>query len=139
MDRSIFNKTEWDLLRAAPFNVQLLVSQADGDRELDEIEPILEILMGYKGDSLIEDLFTDAIEAVEEDRLNKDSREALDELEAAIKIITNSFEKNLINLQTKEEFLTQLLNIAEDTATADIEGLEPQEESIIKLIKSKIK
>ena len=139
MDRSIFNKTEWDLLRAAPFNVQLLVSQADGDRELDEIEPILEILMGYKGDSLIEDLFTDAIEAVEEDRLNKDSREALDELEAAIKIITNSFETNLINLQTKEEFLTQLLNIAEDTATADIEGLEPQEESIIKLIKSKIK
>ena len=139
MDRSIFNKTEWDLLRAAPFNVQLLVSQADGDRELDEVEPILEILMGYKGDSLIEDLFTDAIEAVEEDRLNKDSREALDELEAAIKIITNSFEKNLINLQTKEEFLTQLLNIAEDTATADIEGLEPQEESIIKLIKSKIK
>jgi len=139
MDRSIFNKTEWDLLRAAPFNVQLLVSQADGDRELDEIEPIVEILMVYKGDSLIEDLFTDAIEAVEEDRLNKDSREALDELEAAIKIITNSFEKNLINLQTKEEFLTQLLNIAEDTATADIEGLEPQEESIIKLIKSKIK
>ena len=139
MDRSIFNKTEWDLLRAAPFNVQLLVSQADGDRELDEIEPILEILMGYKGDSLIEDLFTDAIEAVEEDRLNKDSREALDELEAAIKIITNSFEKNLINLQTKEEFLTQLLNIAEDTATADIEGLEQEEESIIKLIKSKIK
>ena len=139
MDRSIFNKTEWDLLRAAPFNVQLLVSQADGDRELDEIEPILEILMGYKGDSLIEDLFTDAIEAVEEDRLNKDSREALDELEAAIKIITNSFETNLINLQTKEEFLTQLLNIAEDTATADIEGIEPQEESIIKLIKSKIK
>ena len=39
--RSYFTSEEWDLLRAAPFNVQVLVSQADNDRELDEIGPLL--------------------------------------------------------------------------------------------------
>ena len=67
MDRSIFTNDEWNSLRAAPFNVQYLVSQSDGDRELEEIHPLLEILMSYKGDPLLEDLFKDTFEATEED------------------------------------------------------------------------
>ena len=53
MDRSIFTNDEWNSLRAAPFNVQYLVSQSDGDRELEEIHPLLEILMSYKGRSFV--------------------------------------------------------------------------------------
>ena len=50
--RILFTSQEWDLLRAAPFNVQVLVSQADDVRELDEIGPLLDILMSYEGDPL---------------------------------------------------------------------------------------
>lgn len=138
MDRSIFTQKEWELLRAAPFNVQMLVSQADGERELEEIFPLVEILMSYKGDVLIEDIFKDTVEAVEEDRLDKNPREALDDIEKAIELINVSCEKKLILEETKNIFFHQLIRIAEQTANVDSQGIEPQELSIINLIKSKI-
>jgi hypothetical protein len=107
MDRSVFTNEEWNVLRAAPFNVQFLVSQSDGDRELEEIHPLLEILMSYEGDPLLEDLFKAA-------------------------------ETNIIDISTVVEFKKLLISIAEQTAQIDLEGLEEQEESVIRLLKNKL-
>ena len=85
--RTFFNKEEWDLLRAAPFNVQVLVSQADQDRELDEIGPLLDILMAYRGDPFIEEVFRDTLEATEESRLEVEPREALNQVSKAVALI----------------------------------------------------
>ena len=84
--RSYFTSEEWDLLRAAPFNVQVLVSQADDDRELDEIGPLLDILMSYSGDVFIEEVFRDTLEATEESRLLKEPIEALEQVLSLIHI-----------------------------------------------------
>ena len=135
--RILFTSQEWDLLRAAPFNVQVLVSQADDVRELDEIGPLLDILMSYEGDSLIQEIFKDTLEATEEDRLIKDHRVALDEVSAAIALIQKNTSDGPLADNTAELFCKELLSIAEQTATADIEGLEQEEESIINLLKSK--
>ena len=138
MDRSIFTNDEWNSLRAAPFNVQYLVSQSDGDRELEEIHPLLEILMSYKGDPLLEDLFKDTFEATEEDRLYIDTRQALDEVVHSVSILDNAVKSDILGSSTLDEFKKLLLAIAEQTAHADPEGLEEQEESIIRLLKNKL-
>ena len=135
--RTFFNKEEWDLLRAAPFNVQVLVSQADQDRELDEIGPLLDILMTYRGDPFIEEVFRDTLEATEESRLEVEPREALDQVSKAVQLIKNNIANSTLGENTLDIFCAQLLNIAEKTATADLEGLEKEEESIINLLKKK--
>ena len=135
--RTFFNKEEWDLLRAAPFNVQVLVSQADQDRELDEIGPLLDILMTYSGDPFVEEVFRDTLEATEESRLLKDPREALDQVSSAVQLIKNNIANSTLSEDTLDTFCGQLLDIAEKTAAADIEGLEAEEDSIINLLKQK--
>ena len=135
--RTFFNKEEWDLLRAAPFNVQVLVSQADQDRELDEIGPLLDILMTYSGDPFVEEVFRDTLEATEESRLGVETREALDQVSQAIQLIKNNIANNTLGEDTLDIFCTQLLDIAEQTAAADLEGLEAEEDSIINLLKQK--
>ena len=135
--RTFFNKEEWDLLRAAPFNVQVLVSQADQDRELDEIGPLLDILMTYSGDPFVEEVFRDTLEATEESRLGVETREALDQVSQAIQLIKNNIANNTLGEDTLDIFCTQLLDIAEKTAAADLEGLEAEEDSIINLLKQK--
>ena len=135
--RTFFNKEEWDLLRAAPFNVQVLVSQADQDRELDEIEPLLDILMTYRGDPFIEEVFRDTLEATEESRLGVETREALDQVSQAVQLIKNNIANNTLAEDTLDIFCAQLLDIAEKTAAADLEGLEAEEDSIINLLKQK--
>ena len=135
--RTFFNKEEWDLLRAAPFNVQVLVSQADQDRELDEIGPLLDILMTYSGDPFVEEVFRDTLEATEESRLLKESREALDQVSSAVQLIKNNIANSTLSEDTLDTFCGQLLDIAEKTAAADIEGLEDEEDSIINLLKQK--
>ena len=135
--RTFFNKEEWDLLRAAPFNVQVLVSQADQDRELDEIGPLLDILMTYRGDPFIEEVFRDTLEATEESRLGVETREALDQVSQAVQLIKNNIANNTLAEDTLDIFCAQLLDIAEKTAAADLEGLEAEEDSIINLLKSK--
>lgn len=138
MDRSVFTNEEWNVLRAAPFNVQFLVSQSDGDRELEEIHPLLEILMSYEGDPLLEDLFKDTMEATEEERLNIDTRVALDEVVNSVAILNKAAETNIIDISTVVEFKKLLISIAEQTAQIDLEGLEEQEESVIRLLKNKL-
>ena len=135
--RTYFSRDEWDLLRAAPFNVQVLVSQSDDVRELDEIGPLLEILMSYKGDPFVEEVFRDTFEATEETRLMQDPRVALDQVSSAIQLIKNNISSNTLGPDTLDIFCAQLLNIAEQTADADIEGLEAEEDSIINLLKQK--
>ena len=135
--RTLFNKEEWDLLRAAPFNVQVLVSQADQDRELDEIGPLLDILMTYSGDPFVEEVFRDTLEATEESRLEVEPREALNQVSKAVQLIKNNIANNTLGEDTFNVFCAQLLDIAEQTAVADIEGLEAEEDSIINLLKSK--
>ena len=135
--RTFFNKEEWDLLRAAPFNVQVLVSQAVQDRELDEIGPLLDILMTYSGDPFVEEVFRDTLEATEESRLGVETREALDQVSQAIQLIKNNIANNTLGEDTLDIFCTQLLDIAEQTAAADLEGLEAEEDSIINLLKQK--
>ena len=135
--RTFFNKEEWDLLRATPFNVQVLVSQADQDRELDEIGPLLDILMTYSGDPFVEEVFRDTLEATEESRLLKDPREALDQVSSAVQLIKNNIANSTLSEDTLDSFCGQLLDIAEKTAAADIEGLEAEEDSIINLLKQK--
>ena len=135
--RTFFNKEEWDLLRAAPFNVQVLVSQADQDRELDEIGPLLDILMTYSGDPFVEEVFRDTLEATEESRLGVETREALDQVSQAIQLIKNNVANNTLGEDTLDIFCAQLLDIAEKTAAADLEGLEAEEDSIINLLKQK--
>ena len=135
--RTFFNKEEWDLLRAAPFNVQVLVSQADQDRELDEIGPLLDILMTYSGDPFVEEVFRDTLEATEESRLLKEPREALDQVSSAVQLIKNNIANSTLSEDTLDSFCGQLLDIAEKTAAADIEGLEAEEDSIINLLKQK--
>ena len=135
--RTFFNKEEWDLLRAAPFNVQVLVSQADQDRELDEIGPLLDILMTYSGDPFVEEVFRDTLEATEESRLEVEPREALNQVSKAVQLIKNNIANNTLGEDTLNVFCAQLLDIAEQTAVADIEGLEAEEDSIINLLKSK--
>ena len=135
--RTLFNKEEWDLLRAAPFNVQVLVSQADQDRELDEIGPLLDILMTYSGDPFVEEVFRDTLEATEESRLEVETREALDQVSQAIQLIKNNIANSTLGEDTLDIFCTQLLDIAEQTAAADLEGLEAEEDSIINLLKQK--
>ena len=135
--RSYFTSEEWDLLRAAPFNVQVLVSQADDDRELDEIGPLLDILMSYSGDAFIEEVFRDTLEATEESRLLKEPREALDQVSSAVQLIKNNIANSTLSEDTLDTFFGQLLDIAEKTAAADIEGLEAEEDSIINLLKQK--
>lgn len=138
MDRSVFTNEEWNVLRAAPFNVQFLVSQSDGDRELEEIHPLLEILMSYEGDPLLEDLFKDTMEATEEERLNIDTRVALDEVVNSVAILNKAAGTNIIDISTVVEFKKLLISIAEQTAQIDLEGLEEQEESVIRLLKNKL-
>lgn len=138
MDRSVFTNEEWNVLRAAPFNVQFLVSQSDGDRELEEIHPLLEILMSYEGDPLLEDLLKDTMEATEEERLNIDTRVALDEVVNSVAILNKAAETNIIDISTVVEFKKLLISIAEQTAQIDLEGLEEQEESVIRLLKNKL-
>jgi hypothetical protein len=135
--RTYFSRDEWDLLRAAPFNVQVLVSQADDVRELDEIGPLLDILMSYKGDPFVEEVFRDTLEATEETRLMQDPRVALDQVSSAVELIKSNISSNTLEPDTLDIFCTQLLNIAEQTADADIEGLEAEEDSIINLLKQK--
>ena len=135
--RTFFNKEEWDLLRAAPFNVQVLVSQADQDRELDEIGPLLDILMTYRGDPFIEEVFRDTLEATEESRLEVEPREALNQVSKAVQLIKNNIANNTLGKDTLDIFCAQLLDIAEQTAAADLEGLEAEEDSIINLLKKK--
>jgi len=135
--RTFFNKEEWDLLRAAPFNVQVLVSQADQDRELDEIGPLLDILMTYRGDPFIEEVFRDTLEATEESRLEVEPRVALDQVSQAVQLIKNNIANSTLAEDTLDIFCAQLLDIAEQTAAADIEGLEAEEDSIINLLKQK--
>ena len=135
--RTYSSKEKWDLLRAAPFNVQVLVSQADDERELDEIGPLLDILMSYEGDPFISEVFKDSLEATEETRLLKDTREALGEVTSAVHLIKQKTADRSLGDRTLDLFCEQLLRIAEQTATADLEGLEAQEESIINLLKSK--
>ena len=135
--RTFFNKEEWDLLRAAPFNVQVLVSQADQDRELDEIGPLLDILMTYSGEPFVEEVFRDTLEATEESRLEVEPREALNQVSQAVQLIKNNIANNTLGEDTLDIFCAQLLDIAEQTAAADIEGLEAEEDSIINLLKQK--
>ena len=135
--RTYFSRDEWDLLRAAPFNVQVLVSQADDVRELDEIGPLLDILMSYKGDPFVEEVFRDTLEATEETRLMQDPRVALDQVSSAVELIKNNISSNTLGPDTLDIFCAQLLDIAKQTADADIEGLEAEEDSIINLLKQK--
>ena len=135
--RSYFTSKEWDLLRAAPFNVQVLVSQADNDRELDEIGPLLDILMSYSGDAFIEEVFRDTLEATEESRLEVEPRVALDQVSLAVQLIKDNIANRTLAEDTLDIFCYQLLNIAEKTAAADLEGLEAEEDSIINLLKQK--
>ena len=135
--RTFFNKEEWDLLRAAPFNVQVLVSQADQDRELDEIGPLLDVLMTYSGEPFVEEVFRDTLEATEESRLEVEPREALNQVSQAVQLIKNNIANNTLGEDTLDIFCAQLLDIAEQTAAADIEGLEAEEDSIINLLKQK--
>ena len=135
--RTFFNKEEWDLLRAAPFNVQVLVSQADQDRELDEIGPLLDILMTYRGDPFIEEVFRDTLEATEESRLEVEPREALNQVSLAVQLIKDNIADSTLGEDTLNVFCAQLLDIAEKTAVADPEGLEVEEDSIINLLKNK--
>ena len=135
--RTFFNKEEWDLLRAAPFNVQVLVSQADQDRELDEIGPLLDILMTYRGDPFIEEVFRDTLEATEDSRVEVEPRVALDQVSQAVQLIKNNIANSTLGEDTLDIFCAQLLDIAEQTAAADLEGLEAEEDSIINLLKQK--
>ena len=135
--RTFFNKEELDLLRAAPFNVQVLVSQADQDRELDEIGPLLDILMTYSGDPFVEEVFRDTLEATEESRLEVEPRVALDQVSQAVQLIKNNIANSTLGEDTLDIFCAQLLDIAEKTAAADLEGLEAKEDSIINLLKQK--
>ena len=135
--RTLFSREEWDVLRAAPFNVQVLVSQADDERELDEIGPLLDILISYDGDPFVKEVFRDSLEATEETRLIKDTRDALNEVSSAVNLIKKNIETNGLGEDTLDIFCAQLLEIAEQTATADLEGLEKEEESIINLLKKK--
>ena len=135
--RTLFSSEEWDTLRAAPFNVQVLVSQADDERELDEIGPLLDILISYDGDPFVKEVFRDSLEATEETRLIKDTREALNQVTSAVNLIKKNIENNGLKKDVLDIFCAQLLEIAEQTATADLEGLEKEEESIINLLKKK--
>jgi hypothetical protein len=135
--RTLFTKEEWDLLRAAPFNVQVLVSQADDERELDEIEPLLDILMTYRGDPFVEEVFRDTLEATEESRLEVEPRVALDQVSQAVQLIKDNIDNSTLGGDTLDIFCSQLLAIAEKTALADLEGLEAEEDSIINLLKQK--
>ena len=135
--RTFLNKEEWDLLCAAPFNVQVLVSQADQDRELDEIGPLLDILMTYRGDPFIEEVFRDTLEATEESRLEVEPRVALDQVSEAVQLIKDNIANSTLGEGTLDIFCAQLLDIAEKTAVADLEGLEAEEDSIINLLKQK--
>ena len=135
--RTLFTKEEWDLLRAAPFNVQVLVSQADDERELDEIGPLLDILMTYSGDPFVEEIFRDTLEATEESRLEVEPRVALDQVSEAVQLIKDNIANSTLGEGTLDIFCAQLLDIAEKTAVADLEGLEAEEDSIINLLKQK--
>lgn len=139
--KPLFNDKEWDLFRSAPFNVQVLVSKADDERELEEIGPLLDILMSYSGNSFIEEVFQDTFIDTDteegENRLLVESPEALKQITAAVELIKEKTIKNLIPQDTLNVFCDQLLKIAEETAEADIEGLEDQEQSIIRLLKKK--
>ena len=135
--RTLFTKEEWDLLRAAPFNVQVLVSQADDERELDEIGPLLDILMTYSGDPFVEEVFRDTLEATEESRLAVEPRVALDQVSEAVQLIKDNIANSTLGEGTLDIFCAQLLDIAEKTAVADLEGLEAEEDSIINLLKQK--
>ena len=136
-NRTLFSSEEWDTLSAAPFTVQVLVSQADDERELDEIGPLLDILISYDGDPFVKEVFRDSLEATEETRLIKDTRDALNEVSSAVNLIKKNIETNGLGEDTLDIFCAQLLEIAEQTATADLEGLEKEEESIINLLKKK--
>jgi hypothetical protein len=135
--RTLFTKEEWDLLRAAPFNVQVLVSQADDVRELDEIGPLLDILMTYSGDPFVEEVFRDTLEATEESRLAVEPRVALDQVSEAVQLIKDNIANSTLGKDSLDIFCAQLLEIAEKTAVADLEGLEAEEDSIINLLKQK--
>ena len=135
--RTLFTKEEWDLLRAAPFNVQVLVSQADDERELDEIGPLLDILMTYSGDPFVEEVFRDTLEATEESRLEVEPRVALYQVSEAVQLIKDNIANSTLGEGTLDIFCAQLLDIAEKTAVADLEGLEIEEDSIINLLKQK--
>ena len=87
--------------------------------------------MSYSGDPLLEDLFKDTFEATEEDRLYIDTRKALDEVVHSVSILDNAVKSDILGSSTLDEFKKLLLAIAEQTAHADPEGLEEQEESII--------
>ena len=112
-------------------------SQADQDRELDEIEPLLDILMTYRGDPFIEEVFRDTLEATEESRLQVETRVALDQVSQAVQLIKNNITNNTLGEDTLDIFCAQLLDIAQQTAVADQEGLESEEDSIINLLKQK--
>ena len=116
--RTLFSSEEWDTLRAAPFNVQVLVSQADDERELDEIGPLLDILISYDGDPFVKEVFKDSLEATEETRLIKDTREALNQVTSAVNLIKKNIENNGLEKDVLDIFCAQLLEIAEQTATA---------------------
>ena len=68
--KPLFNDKEWDLFRSAPFNVQVLVSKADDERELEEIGPLLDILMSYSGNSFIEEVFQDTFIDTDTDKFS---------------------------------------------------------------------
>jgi len=93
--------------------------------------------MSYSGNAFVEEVFRDTLEATEESRLLKEPREALDQVSSAVQLIKNNIEKSSLSEDTLDTFCTQLLEIAEKTAAADIEGLEAEEDSIINLLKQK--
>ena len=134
--RTLFSSEEWDTLRAAPFNVQVLVSQADDEREIDEIGPLLDILISYDGDPFVKEVFRDSLEATEETRLIKDTREALNQVTSAVNLIKKNIENNGLKKDVLDIFCAQLLEIATQTATADLEGLEKEVEQFSNLFES---
>ena len=122
---------------SSSFQCEVLVSQADQDRELDEIGPLLDILMTYSGDPFVEEVFRDTLEATEESRLEVEPRVALDQVSQAVQLIKDNIANSTLGEDTLDIFCAQLLDIAEKTAAADLEGLEAEEDSIINLLKQK--
>ena len=81
--------------------------------------------------------FLETLEATEESRLEVEPRVALDQISQAVQLIKNNIANNTLGEDTLDIFCSQLLDIAEKTAAADLEGLEAEEDSIINLLKQK--
>ena len=104
--------------------------------ELDEIGPLLDILMSYSGDAFIEEVFRDTLEA-QRNLGTQRSKRSIRSSFIAVQLIKNNIANSTLSEDTLDTFCGQLLDIAEKTAAADIEGLEAEEDSIINLLKQK--